>query len=294
MAHTPNRIPGSTPGSASGGAPGVASGRSRLAAQNLVLAYNNAVIVDDLTLDLPDGGFTVVIGPNACGKSTLLKALSRTLTPASGSALLDGVPIATIKSKKVARQLAMLPQSPIAPEAITVRDLVGRGRYPHQTLLRQWSHADEVAVQQALVATSIADLADRFVAELSGGQRQRAWIAMVLAQETELLLLDEPTTFLDIAHQFEVLELCSRLHAAGRTLVVVLHDLNQAARYASHLVVMKAGAVVAEGAPEEVLTAELVESVFGLPCVVVADPVTGTPMVVPQAGVTHRLDSAAA
>ncbi|MFC5929117.1 ABC transporter ATP-binding protein [Cryobacterium melibiosiphilum] len=266
-------------------------GRSRLAAQNLVLAYNHTVIVDDLTLDLPDGGFTVIIGPNACGKSTLLKALSRTLTPASGSALLDGVPITAIKSKKVARQLAMLPQSPIAPEAITVRDLVGRGRYPHQTLLRQWSNADAVAVNEALAATSITNLADRYVSELSGGQRQRAWIAMVLAQQTELLLLDEPTTFLDIAHQYEVLELCSRLHAAGRTLVVVLHDLNQAARYASHLVVMKDGAVVAQGNPGEVLTAELVESVFGLPCVVVADPETGTPMVVPKAGASRPLES---
>jgi iron complex transport system ATP-binding protein len=263
------------------------SGRARLAAQNLTLAYNQTVIVDDLSLDLPDGGFTVIIGPNACGKSTLLKALSRTLTPASGGVLLDGVPIGSIKSKKVARQLAMLPQSPIAPEAITVRDLVGRGRYPHQTLLRQWSAGDEAAVQHALAATAITDLAGRYVSELSGGQRQRAWIAMVLAQQTELLLLDEPTTFLDIAHQYEVLELCAQLHAAGRTLVAVLHDLNQAARYASHLVVMKAGAIVAEGPPATVLTAALVESVFGLPCVVVADPETGTPMVVPKAGSAH-------
>jgi iron complex transport system ATP-binding protein len=263
------------------------TGRARLAAQNLTLAYNQAVIVDDLSLDLPDGGFTVIIGPNACGKSTLLKALARTLAPASGRVLLDGVPIGSIKSKKVARRLAMLPQSPIAPEAITVRDLVGRGRYPHQTLLRQWSSADEAAVQQALTATDITDLAGRYVSELSGGQRQRAWIAMVLAQQTELLLLDEPTTFLDIAHQYEVLELCAQLHTNGRTLVAVLHDLNQAARYASHLVVMKAGAIVAEGPPGEVLTAPLVESVFGLPCVVVADPETGTPMVVPKAGAAH-------
>jgi len=270
------------------------SGRSRLAAEALVLAYHQSVIVDDLTLDVPDGGFTVIIGPNACGKSTLLKALSRTLTPTSGTALLDGVPIGSIKSKKVARELAMLPQSPIAPEAITVRDLVGRGRYPHQTLLRQWSPGDEAAVQQALAATNITALADRYVAELSGGQRQRAWIAMVLAQQTDLLLLDEPTTFLDIAHQYEVLELCSLLHSAGRTLVVVLHDLNQAARYASHLVVMKDGSIVAQGLPGRVLTAELVESVFGLPCVVVPDPETGTPMVVPRAGVSRARDSAPA
>ena len=268
------------------------AGRSRLGAQNLVLAYNHTMIVNDLTLDLPDGGFTVIIGPNACGKSTLLKALSRTLTPVSGSALLDGVPIASITSKKVARQLAMLPQSPIRPEAITVRDLVARGRYPHQTLMRQWSRDDEAAVRQALAATNITELANRYVAELSGGQRQRAWIAMVLAQQTDLLLLDEPTTFLDIAHQYEVLELCSRLNEEGRTLVVVLHDLNQAARFASHLVVMKGGIVVAQGIPGEVLTAELVESVFGLPCVVLPDPETGTPMVVPKAAASRRPDSA--
>ena len=272
----------------------VHSGRSRLAAEALVLAYQQTVIVDNLTLDIPDGGFTVIIGPNACGKSTLLKALARTLAPRSGTALLDGVPIGSITSKKVARQLAMLPQSPIAPEAITVRDLVGRGRYPHQTLLRQWSHADEAVVQEALEATNITELADRYVAELSGGQRQRAWIAMVLAQQTDLLLLDEPTTFLDVAHQYEVLELCSRLHATGRTLVMVLHDLNQAARYASHLVVMKGGAIVTQGLPERVLTADLVESVFGLPCVVVPDPETGTPMVVAKAGVTHAQDAASA
>jgi len=261
---------------------------TRLAAQNLELAYNRSVVVDDLTLTLPDGGFTVIIGPNACGKSTLLKALSRTLRPTAGRVLLDGVPINSLRSKTVARQLAMLPQSPITPEAITVRDLVGRGRYPHQTLLRQWSADDETAVANALAATSITELQDRYVAELSGGQRQRAWIALILAQQTELLLLDEPTTFLDIAHQYEVLELCARLHADGRTLVVVLHDLNQAARYASHLVVMKAGVIVAEGIPSEILTAGLVEEVFGLPCVVVADPETGTPMVVPQAGARRR------
>jgi iron complex transport system ATP-binding protein len=256
---------------------------SRLAARNLRLAYDKRVVVDDLSIDLPNGGFTIIVGPNACGKSTLLKALSRTLKPESGQVLLGGKAIDSYRSKAVARQLAMLPQSPIAPEAITVRDLVGRGRYPHQGLLAQWSHEDELAVTAALVSTGCADLSERYVSELSGGQRQRVWIAMVLAQQTDLLLLDEPTTFLDIAHQYEVLELCARLHADGRTLVAVLHDLNQAARYATHLVVMKDGRIVASGIPGDILTADLVESVFGLPCVIISDPVTGTPMVVPRA-----------
>ncbi|MCP2032087.1 iron complex transport system ATP-binding protein [Okibacterium sp. HSC-33S16] len=267
---------------------GVASAGSRLAARNLRLAYDKRVVVDDLSIDLPDGGFTIIVGPNACGKSTLLKALSRTLSPQSGAVLLGGKPIDSYRSKAVARELAMLPQSPIAPEAITVRDLVGRGRYPHQGLLQQWSHADETAVAAALASTGCEELGERFVSELSGGQRQRVWIAMVLAQQTDLLLLDEPTTFLDIAHQFEVLELCAQLHVEGRTLVAVLHDLNQAARYATNLVVMKAGQIVAQGKPGEILTAALVEDVFGLPCVIIADPVTGTPMVVPQAGRAQR------
>ena len=262
---------------------GHSAGESRLTARNLRLAYDKRVVVDDLSVDVPDGGFTIVVGPNACGKSTLLKALSRTLKPASGQVLLDGEPIDSYRSKAVARQLAMLPQSPIAPEAITVRDLVGRGRYPHQHLLQQWSHEDELAVADALSSTGCADLSGRYVAELSGGQRQRVWIAMILAQQTDFLLLDEPTTFLDIAHQYEVLELCARLHSDGRTLVAVLHDLNQAARYASNLVVMKEGRIVASGLPGDILTADLVESVFGLPCVIIPDPVTGTPMVVPRA-----------
>ena len=269
------------------GASAVYSG-SRLAARNLRLAYDKRVVVEDLSIELPDGGFTIIVGPNACGKSTLLKALSRTLSPVSGSVLLGGKPIESYRSKAVARELAMLPQSPIAPEAITVRDLVGRGRYPHQGLLQQWSHADEVAVVEALASTGCEELAGRYVSELSGGQRQRVWIAMVLAQQADLLLLDEPTTFLDIAHQFEVLELCAALHLEGRTLVAVLHDLNQAARYATNLVVMKDGRIVAQGEPGDILTAELVEDVFGLACVIIADPVTGTPMVVPRAGRGQR------
>jgi len=259
-----------------------ASATSRLSARGLRLAYDRRVVVDSLSIDIPDGGFTVIVGPNACGKSTLLKAFARTLTPAAGSVLLDGRPLESYRSKAVARTLALLPQSPIAPEAITVRDLVGRGRYPHQGLLRQWSPADERAVDDALAATGNTSLAERHVAELSGGQRQRVWMAMVLAQQTELLLLDEPTTFLDIAHQYDVLELCARMHAEGRTLVAVLHDLNQAARYATNLVVMKDGAIVDQGEPGRILSPELLEHVFGLSCVIIPDPVTGTPLVVPR------------
>lgn len=259
-----------------------------LRGRGLTLAYDRRVVVDSLSVDIPDASFTVIVGPNACGKSTLLRALSRTLTPTAGEVLLDGAPIGSYRSKEVARRLAMLPQSPIAPDGITVRDLVGRGRYPHQRFLQQWTPADDAAVRDALEATSTMELAERPVAELSGGQRQRVWIAMVLAQGTPLLLLDEPTTFLDIAHQYDVLELCASLHEQGRTLVAVLHDLGQAARYATHLVVMKLGQIVAEGDPREILTEHLVEGVFGLPCRVIDDPETGTPMIVPRSSVRRR------
>jgi iron complex transport system ATP-binding protein len=260
---------------------------SPLEAEGLTLAYDQLVVARDLSVQIPPASFTVIIGPNGCGKSTLLRALGRTLKPRAGRVLLDGAPIAGMRSKDVARRLALLPQSPIAPESITVGDLVARGRYPHQGMLRQWSAADARAVADALAATEVTDLRDRFVAELSGGQRQRVWLAMALAQETDLLLLDEPTTFLDIAHQFEVMDLCARLHGEGRTLVAVLHDLNQAARYATHLVAMKRGVVVAEGSPTDVVTEPLVREVFGLACRVVPDPETGTPMVVPARRDAH-------
>ncbi|MFE9428646.1 ABC transporter ATP-binding protein [Kitasatospora sp. NPDC006697] len=256
----------------------------RLRARALTLAYERRTIARDLDVDIPDASFTVIVGPNACGKSTLLRALARTLRPAAGAVLLDGQDIATRPAKQLARTLGLLPQAPIAPEGITVADLVGRGRYPHQGLLRQWSERDEQVVRESMAATGVAELAERTVDELSGGQRQRAWIAMALAQETPLLLLDEPTTYLDITHQVELLDLCARLHEEqGRTLVAVLHDLNQAARYASHLIAMREGEVVAAGPPGEVVTAELVEEVFRLPCRVIADPETGTPLVVPKA-----------
>jgi len=257
-------------------------GGPRLRAEGLSLAYDDRVIVDDLAVTIPDGEVTVIVGANACGKSTLLRGLARLLRPRAGTVVLDGEDIHRLPTKQVATRLGILPQQPIAPEGITVGDLVGRGRNPHQRFFRQWSREDEAAVQAALLATRTADLADRCVDELSGGQRQRVWIALALAQDTPLMLLDEPTTFLDLAHQVEVLDLLAELNEAdGRTVVLVLHDLNLACRYADHLIAMRDGRIVAEGAPAQVVTAELVADVFGLHAQIVPDPVTGTPLVIP-------------
>jgi iron complex transport system ATP-binding protein len=254
----------------------------RLAAEHVRLAYDDRVVVDDLELRLTDGSFTAIVGPNGCGKSTLLRALGRLLRPTSGQVLLDGRAIARTPTREVAKVLGLLPQSPVAPEGLTVADLVARGRHPHQSWLRQWSRDDEALVGEALAWTGMTDLAARPVDALSGGQRQRAWISMALAQGTDLLLLDEPTTYLDLAHQIDVLDLVARLHAErGRTVVVVLHDLNLAARYAQRLVAMKDGDLVASGTPEEVLTEALLAEVFELEARVLPDPVSGTPMVVP-------------
>ncbi|MFI0818855.1 ABC transporter ATP-binding protein [Streptomyces sp. NPDC021098] len=270
----------------------------RLAARELTLAYEDRTVVDGLDLVIPDGEVTVIVGPNACGKSTLLRALGRLLKPRGGAVLLDGTDLARIPTKKIAQSVGLLPQTPVAPDAITVADLVSRGRQPHQHWWQQWSDEDERAVGDAMERTDVTALADRLVDELSGGQRQRVWIAMALAQETGLLLLDEPTTYLDIAHQVEVLDLVRQLnHERGRTVVAVLHDLNQAARYADHLIAMKEGRIVARGRPSEVVTAELVREVFGLESVVVPDPVTGSPLVVPgapwQAGRTAETEDTA-
>ncbi|XIG77809.1 ABC transporter [Streptomyces sp. SGAir0957] len=257
---------------------------NRLIADDVTLGYDQRVIAEKLSVEIPDHSFTVIVGPNACGKSTLLRALSRMLKPSAGRVLLDGSVIQSMPAKKVAKTLGLLPQSSVAPDGISVGDLVARGRYPHQGLLRQWSPEDEKVVRESMESTGVADLADRYVDELSGGQRQRVWIAMALAQQTPLLLLDEPTTYLDIQHQIDVLDLCAELHEEqGCTLVAVLHDLNHAARYATHLIALRGGEVIAEGAPKDIVTADLVERLFGMKCQVIDDPETGTPLVVPAA-----------
>lgn len=253
-----------------------------LVAEKVRLSYGDRVVVDGLDLDVPAGQITSIVGANGCGKSTLLRALARLLSPVSGRVILDGRDISSRKSREVARVLGLLPQSPEAPEGITVADLVGRGRHPHQRPFARWGARDHAAVAEALDATGIADLADRSVDELSGGQRQRAWIAMALAQETDVLLLDEPTTFLDVAHQVEVLDLLTDLRAArGTTIVMVLHDLNLAARYSDQLIAMREGRLHAQGAPEDVVSSELVHDVFGLNSRILNDPVSGKPAVMP-------------
>ena len=256
---------------------------AQLQAEGLALAYDRQRIIQDLDLQLPAGKISVIIGPNGCGKSTLLRALAGLLKPQTGQILLDGRALARFGARELAKRLGLLPQSSSAPAGISVADLVARGRFPHQGLLRQWSAEDAAAVSEALRLTDLTALAERPVAQLSGGQRQRVWLALVLAQQPQLLLLDEPTTYLDIAHPYDVLELCRRLNReAGRTLVLVLHDLNQAARYADHMVAMQQGRVVAAGPPAQVLQPALIRRVFGIDALVVADPVTGTPMVVPR------------
>ncbi|WP_067243443.1 ABC transporter ATP-binding protein [Microbacterium resistens] len=255
-----------------------------LVAEGLTLRYDDRTILEDLHATLPEGRITVILGANACGKSTLLRGLARLLAPASGRVLLGGEDVRSLGPKALARRVGFLPQAATAPGGVTVAELVARGRYPHQRLLQQWSPEDADAVNRAMRSTGVAPLAGRSVDELSGGQRQRAWIAMLLAQETPVMLLDEPTTYLDVAHQLEVLELCRRLNREeGRTVVLVLHDLDQACRYADHLVVMREGRVLATGAPEAVMTAELIAVAFGLEALVQRHPVTGTPMIVPIA-----------
>ena len=257
---------------------------SRLGARGATLSYGDRTIVDGIDVAIPDGKVTVIVGPNGCGKSTLLRALARLLTPKQGRVFLDGKDIHALPTREVARRLGLLPQAPISPEGILVADLVARGRSPHQSVFQQWSTEDEAAVQQALVETDQLEVADRRVDELSGGQRQRVWIAMALAQHTSLLLLDEPTTFLDLRHQIEVLGLLRKLNRSERrTLVLVLHDLNLACRYADHMIAMRDGRIVAEGAPREVITSGVMAAVFGLDCTIIQDPNSGTPLVIPAA-----------
>jgi iron complex transport system ATP-binding protein len=253
-----------------------------LNAKDLTLKYDQRCVVDGLSVEIPEGKVTMIVGANACGKSTLLRGLSRLLKPATGTVTLDGKDIHSRPARELARTLGLLPQHPTAPDGIMVRDLVGRGRYPHQGFFRSWSEGDDAAVQRALEATETLALAERNVDELSGGQRQRVWIAMALAQETDVLLLDEPTTYLDLAHQVEVLDLVTDLNRQrGTTVAIVLHDLNLAARYADNVIALKGGAVVAVGSPLEVVTEGLVRDVFGLESRVIPDPVSGTPLIIP-------------
>ncbi len=251
-------------------------------ADNLSLAYDNGTtIVRDLSLSIRQGSITALVGPNGCGKSTLLRGISRLLKPSQGTVYLNSQNIHTMKARELAKQLGILPQSPTAPEGLTVHELVAQGRYPHQNWFQQWSREDERIVAEALDTTDLTHLADRPVDTLSGGQRQRAWIAMALAQQTQVLLLDEPTTFLDLAYQIDALDLLADLNEQGRTIIMVLHDLNQAARYADTIIALCDGQIMAQGAPAEVMTAEIVWQVFGLKSQIVTDPITGTPMCVP-------------
>ncbi|GAA2574773.1 ABC transporter ATP-binding protein [Dactylosporangium fulvum] len=255
---------------------------TRLRAEGLTLGYDDRTVVNNLDVTVLDGKVTAIVGANACGKSTLLRGLARLLSPRGGAVYLDGRRLAELSTLEVAKVLGLLPQTPVAPDGITVADLVSRGRYPHQGWFRRWSDTDDDAVARALDATGTADLVNRPLRQLSGGQRQRVWVAMALAQDTDLLLLDEPTTYLDINHQVELLRLLRKLNAgSGKTIVIVMHDLNLACRFCDHVVAMADGSIVAEGAPADVVTAELIEKVFGLACVVVPDPIAGTPIIVP-------------
>jgi len=255
---------------------------SRLRTEAVTLGYDEVIVVEGLTLEVPHGRITSVVGPNGCGKSTLLRSLARLMKPSRGAVLLDGAAISNLPTREVAKRLGILPQSPSAPEGLSVRELAAQGRYPHQSWLRQWSKGDERAVERALETTGMIELADRPLDTLSGGQRQRAWISMALAQETETLLLDEPTTFLDMAHQLEVLELLERLNREeGRTILMVLHDLNNAARFSHHMVALSGGRIFDAGPPERVMTPELFQEVFHVEADVVSDPRTGNPLCIP-------------
>jgi iron complex transport system ATP-binding protein len=251
-------------------------------AKAISLSYGTVPIFDDLSIRIPKGKITVLIGSNGCGKSTLLRSLARLLKPQRGTIVLDGHELAKLPTKEIAKRLAILPQGPIAPEGLTVLQLVKQGRYPYQKWLQQWSPEDERMVRMALEATGMEPFAECTVDALSGGQRQRAWIAMTLAQGTETILLDEPTTYLDVTHQIEVLDLLYELNEKeGRTVVMVLHDINLACRYAHHMVAVHEGAIYAEGAPEDIITADMIRKVFDLNCQVLQDPFYGTPLCIP-------------
>lgn len=252
-------------------------------AGNIVAGYDKKIIINDIDVVIPNNKISVIIGANACGKSTLLKTLARLLKPVSGEVVLDGKQIGTIPPKQLARVLGLLPQSPVVPEGITVSDLVSRGRYPYQNFLKGLEKKDYEAVEEALEIMGIVELANRSVDELSGGQRQRVWIAMALAQQTDILLLDEPTTFLDITYQIEILDLLTDLNRRrGTTIVMVLHDINLSARYADYIFAVQKGNLIAQGKPSEIISEELMKQVFGLDCAVIKDPVSGSPFIVPK------------
>ncbi len=260
----------------------------RLAVRGLAAGYPGRRVIENLDLEFAPGRITMIIGANACGKSTLLGTLARVHPPLGGRVELDGTDVLSIGRRRFAQEVGLLPQQPTAPDGLTVAELVSRGRHPHRGVFQRWSAADTARVDDAMVKTGVAALADRPVGDLSGGQRQRVWIAMALAQEPRILLLDEPTTFLDLSHQIEVLDLLRELNrSGGTTIVAVLHELNLAARYADDLIVMNAGRVVAHGAPGAVLTASVVAEAFGLEAMVIPDPLTHTPLVIPVPGGAH-------
>jgi len=253
-----------------------------LETKDLTLTYGDHIIIDELNLQIPKGKVTVLIGSNGCGKSTLLRSLARLMKPKEGQILLDGEKIAKLSTKEIAKRMAVLPQGPIAPEGLSVLQLVKQGRFPYQSWARQWSEEDERMVNMALAATKMAPFAEKAVDSLSGGQRQRAWIAMTLAQGTDTILLDEPTTYLDLTHQIEVLDILFELNEQqGSTVVMVLHDLNLACRYADHIVALADKKIYAQGRPEEIITEQLVRDVFQMESRIIADPVYGTPMLIP-------------
>ena len=253
-----------------------------LSAKKLTLGFGEKIIIEDLNLAIPQGKITVLIGKNGCGKSTLLRSLARLLKPKQGKIYLDSKDITKLNTRDIAKKLSILPQAPQAPEGLTVYELVKQGRHPHRTLLKQWTEKDETAVQYALNCTNISDLADRPVDSLSGGQRQRAWIALTLAQQTDTILLDEPTTYLDLAHQVDILDLLFELNETeGRTIIMVLHDLNLASRYADHIIALKDKQIYAQGNPEDIITPDLVHTVFDMPCQITCDPIFGTPLCIP-------------
>lgn len=252
-------------------------------AEDIVAGYDNKTVIQGVSLTIPSNKISVIIGANACGKSTLLKTLAKLIKPTSGTVTLDGRSIGKIPPKQLARVLGLLPQSPIVPEGISVADLVGRGRFPHQSLFSGWTKKDYEAVAEAMRIMDITELANSNIDELSGGQRQRVWIAMALAQQTDILFLDEPTTFLDITYQIEILDLLTDLNRKrGTTIVMVLHDINLSARYADYIFGLRKGKLIVEGPPSEVITSPLVKDIFGLDCVVIKDPVSGSPFAVPK------------